>query len=481
MGCACGRRHLVVFMTFLGMLISIGSREVFTMVVTHLLGLDEAKGGIIKLKCCNNSYTNFHQNWPSENRILFQTYYFVGTIFTQVPGGILAARFSPRRVCGVAVFLTSVLTIAIRFALQYQSWLVSLIRILQGIIEGAIVPSFNGIIAAWAPKSEKSVLVTISYSGAYLSAAVAAITSGMLICKVSWGSALFVYGAVGVLWSLIWLCAIHDSPASCPGISDREKELFRSEGHHSRPGSNIHFHVCCILALTLRLEEIYENIGIWSSIPHVMMTVVVVSGGFTVDALIKRKIVSTTIARKTAETIGFGVESGCLLALGLAPHLSKGAGIAILCVGVGVSGIAISGYQVNPLDLAPRYASVLTGIARLGTIGSVISTVIAEQLPGRTHKPSDWKIVFIVAGSLHLAGVLYYLVFASGKRQTWAGDDLTLSVEHRGHMQNVVEENAAGYDSDDEKESLLSKSLRVERLADDSDEYEEPSWFMNTI
>jgi hypothetical protein len=35
-----------------------------------------------------------------------------------------------------------------------------------------------------------------------------------------------------------------------------------------------------------------------------MMTVVVICGGFTVDALIKRNIVSTTVARKTAETIG---------------------------------------------------------------------------------------------------------------------------------------------------------------------------------
>lgn len=511
MGCVCGRRHLVVFMTFLGLLLSIGSREVFTMVVTHVLGIDTAEGGIIQMHCYNNSHTYFRQPWSSENVFLFQTYFFVGTIFTQLPGGILAAKFSPRRVSGVATLLTSILTIAIKFALEYRPWLVFLIRILQGLIEGPIVPSFNGVIAAWAPKSEKSVLVTISYSGAYISAAVAAITSGMLLCRVSWGSALFIYGTVGVLWSVIWLFCIHDSPASCPGISDAEKELFRQEGHHSRPGSRTAFRdipwrkiftslplsaifvaAFCrnwIFALLLTqipsyFKDVYKmesgEIGVWSAIPHVVMTVVVISGGITVDALIRRGVVSTTVARKAAETIGFGVESGCLLALGLANHLKPEVAIIILCVGVGVSGIAISGYQVNPLDLAPRYASVLTGIARLGTIGSIISTVIAVRLPGRTHDAKDWKTVFVVAGSLHLAGVLYYLIFASGKRQSWAGDDHLLAVNERGDLPHVAEESVS-YDSDSETESLLSKSLKVERIANYSDEIEEPSWFMNTI
>ncbi|XP_060579824.1 vesicular glutamate transporter 3-like isoform X2 [Ruditapes philippinarum] len=508
MSCICGRRHLVVFMTFIGMLISIGSREVFTMVVTHLLGIDVTEGGLIKnLVCLNTSATNFHQDWPSKYIFLFQTYYFVGTIFTQIPGGILAARFLPRRVVGVAIFLTSLLTIALRFALQYQSWLVFLIRVVQGIVEGAIVPSFNGVISLWAPKSEKSVLITISYSGAYLSAAVAAVTSGMMICRISWGSALFLYGGIGVVWSLVWLCCIHDGPSCCPGMSDREKELFQSEGRLARPGQNFSeipwkkiltslplsailvasFCRNWIFALLLTqipsyFKDVYRmpaaEVGIWSAAPHVMMTVVVICGGFTVDALIKRNIVSTTVARKTAETIGFGVESGCLLALGLLTNLTDRSAIAILCVGVGVSGIAISGYQVNPLDLAPRYVSVLTGIARLGTIGSVISTVIAVKVTGEPNQSKDWRTIFLVAGALHLAGVIYYLIFASGRRQTWAGDDLTQSVG-TDHMHDVAGEE--DYDSDDESSPLLTKSMRVERIAVYSEEFDEPSWFMNTI
>ena len=82
-----------------------------------------------------------------------------------------------------------------------------------------------------------------------------------------------------------------------------------------------------------------------------------------------------------------------------------------------------------------------------------------------------------------MAGVVYYLLFASGKRQTWAGDDLTQSVgtDHMEHVAGDDEDRETGYDSDEDSSPLLTKSMRVERLAIYSEEFDEPSWFMNTI
>ena len=38
------------------------------------------------------------------------------------------------------------------------------------------------------------------------------------------------------------------------------------------------------------------------------------------------------------------------------------------------------GFKVNPVDLAPQYASVLTGIVRSGVLGASISTALAGAL-----------------------------------------------------------------------------------------------------
>lgn len=516
MACVCGIRHLVVFMTFVGMLLTIGSRSVFTMVIAHVMGSQSSSEGLIHMTCLNTSAKYMHTDWPASDAYNFQTAYFAGYIVTQLPGGILAARFSPRRVCGVCALVTSLLVIALKFALHYQPWLVYLIRVLQGLVEGPIIPSFNGMVASWAPKSEKSVMITISYAGAYLSAAVANILSGILICKLSWpGAALIVYGCAGVVWSIVWLCALYDSPSGCPCVGEREKALFNKDDHHSRPGAGVKFSeipwrkiltslplsaivvaafcrnwifALLVTQIPLFYKNVYDmspdNIGLWSALPHVMMTVVVIAGGFVVDALIKHKVLSTTAARKTAETLGFGVESVCFLVLGLVPGLSPTHAIVVICVGVAVSGFAISGYQPNPLDIAPRYCSVLTGIVRLGTIGAVISAAIAGKVASG-HTWNDWRTIFIVAGSLHLAGVIYYLIFASGNRQPWAEEDQTLLVRRNQPLTHAASYNSLpasiAYDSDDEKESLLTKSLRVEQMAYDSDEFEGASWFMNTI
>ena len=38
------------------------------------------------------------------------------------------------------------------------------------------------------------------------------------------------------------------------------------------------------------------------------------------------------------------------------------------------------GFKVNPVDLAPQYSSVLTGIVRSGVLGASISTALAGAL-----------------------------------------------------------------------------------------------------
>lgn len=73
---------------------------------------------------------------------------------------------------------------------------------------------------------------------------------------------------------------------------------------------------------------------------------------------------------------------------------------------------------------------------------------------------------------------MYYLIFASGERQAWDEYDQILHVQTDQPAEN--NEPVAEEYSYDEKESLLSKTLRVERVSC-IDELEESSWFLSTI
>ena len=70
----------------------------------------------------------------------------------------------------------------------------------------------------------------------------------------------------------------------------------------------------------------------------------------------------------------------------------KGVAIAALITAVGCSGFAISGFNVNHLDIAPRYASILMGISNgVGTFSGMICPITTEQI---TKDHSTEELIF---------------------------------------------------------------------------------------
>jgi ACS family sodium-dependent inorganic phosphate cotransporter-like MFS transporter 6/7/8 len=58
---------------------------------------------------------------------------------------------------------------------------------------------------------------------------------------------------------------------------------------------------------------------------------------------------------------GFGGEAIFLVVVGCTRD--RATAVIALIIAVGCSGFAISGFNVNHLDIAPRYASILMGIS----------------------------------------------------------------------------------------------------------------------
>lgn len=50
------------------------------------------------------------------------------------------------------------------------------------------------------------------------------------------------------------------------------------------------------------------------------------------------------------------------------------------------------GYRVNPVDLSPQYASVLTGVSRSGQLGATVSTGLAGALRQKVSHLHTLKI-----------------------------------------------------------------------------------------
>lgn len=439
-------------MGFLGLLLNVGFRTVFSIVLTHVAHPNVSKTDDGMFLNCTTPGTSrdWQVDWSQETVYLMWVAYFVGSLITQIPGGILASRFSATRVCSLMILASSVMFIVLPFLAKVHSGYVFFIRTLQGLVEGGSVPALAGVVSAWAPKTERSRLLTIAYAGAYLSPAVGMITTGLCVCRVSWDSIFFIYGGLGVAWFVVWTIFVYENPDCHPNLSEEEKELFRQQGPRVRQGNSqvmraipwrsiltslpvlaVFIGAFCrnlIFSMLITQQPQYfkdsfkfniGEIGLLSAVPNVLMTVIVITGGVMVDKLITANMVGRTAGRKIAQTVGFGTEAICLGCLYFVSDWHTA--MVLLCVGVGLSGFAISGYQVNPLDLSPQYAAVLTGIGRMGTVGSVVSTLAAAKLANNTMR--RWQEIFLVAGIIHLVGVVLYDLMASGHVQPWDTPD----------------------------------------------------------
>lgn len=79
----------------------------------------------------------------------------------------------------------------------------------------------------------------------------------------------------------------------------------------------------------------------------------------------------------------------------------QGTAVTALTLGVAFSGFAISGYNVNHLDIAPRYASILMGLSNgIGTIAGIICPIVIDHIT-KNQVGEQWKDVSLLLRHYH--------------------------------------------------------------------------------
>ncbi|XP_061629079.1 vesicular glutamate transporter 3 [Phyllopteryx taeniolatus] len=477
----CGglpKRYIIAILSGLGFCISFGIR--------CNLGV-----AIVEMVNNNTAFVNGTEvlqkaefNWDPETVGLIHGSFFWGYIITQIPGGFISNKLSANRVFGAAIFLTSVLNMFIPSAARVHYGCVMFVRILQGLVEGVTYPACHGMWSKWAPPLERSRLATTSFCGSYSGAVIAMPLAGVMVQYIGWPSVFYIYGVFGILWYVLWLLLAYGSPAVHPTITDEERTYIESTIgetiHHqsvtqkfktpwrrfftSMPVYAIIVANFCrswtfyllLISQPAYFEEVFgfpiSKVGILSAVPHMVMTIVVPVGGQLADFLRSNKIMTTTNVRKLMNCGGFGMEATLLLVVGFS-H-TRAVAISFLVLAVGFSGFAISGFNVNHLDIAPRYASILMGISNgVGTLSGMVCPLIVGALT--IHKTRlEWQNVFVIASMVHYTGVIFYAIFASGEQQDWANPEST-SEEKRG----FVEEDELAEECELNSESMTAPKI----------------------
>ncbi|XP_055385994.1 vesicular glutamate transporter 1 [Condylostylus longicornis] len=434
--CPClPARFTIAVMACIGFMISFGMR---------------CNMSAAKLKLEKGNGTLFF-NWTAATESHVDSSFFWGYLITQIPGGFIASKFAANKIFGLAIVSSASLHLFVPFAMELlRGHIVIWVRVLQGIFEGVTYPACHGIWRFWAPPLERSRLATLAFSGSYAGVVVGLPLSGILAQNFTYGAPFYAYGIFGITWYLFWLWLCFENPRKHPTISIPElkyieKSLGEVSTHTTMPSLKTtpwnemmrsmpvyaiivanfcrswNFYLLVLYQsafLNHKFGYKVEEAGFVGSIPHLIMTIIVPFGGMLADYLRKNNILTTTTVRKLFNCGGFGMEG--LFFLVVAHAKTPAGAVTALTFGVAFSGFAISGYNVNHLDIAPRYASILMGLSN--GIGTFAGVIVPYAIEGLIHADPKgcWTTVFTIAATVHLIGCTFYGVFASGELQPWA-------------------------------------------------------------
>src|SRR5690606_31074845 len=88
-------------------------------------------------------------------------------------------------------------------------------------------PGSAKVVSEWFPKKERALAFGIFNTGSSIGAVIAPPLIALIIATWNWRWTFFIFGAVGLIWAVIWLM-IYAIPAKSRFVTDEERALIEA-------------------------------------------------------------------------------------------------------------------------------------------------------------------------------------------------------------------------------------------------------------
>jgi ACS family glucarate transporter-like MFS transporter len=329
----------------------------------------------------------------------------LGYALFQVPSGILADRYGPRKILTAVVTFWSFFTALTAAAQGYISMLVC--RFLFGAGEAGAFPGCARAVYSWIPMSERGLMQGVTFSGARIGAALTLPVVAWLVREFGWRSSFVVLGVIGVAWAIFWHWWFRDDPEQHASISETEKQLILRTRQQAVSGnevipplttarlfgsrnvwllmaqyfcSNFTFFFC-LTWLFPYLKSRYQlgmvEAGFYAAAPPLAGAIGNWTAGAVIDWIYRRG--KWTASRRAPAMVGFFLAATGLLA---SMHMETALG-AIICLSVAVFGadMTIAPSWTVCIDIARKNAGTVSGTMNMaGNLGSFLTALAFPYL-----------------------------------------------------------------------------------------------------
>lgn len=363
--------------------------------------------------------------------------FLIGYAGFQLPAGVLAARFGPRRVLSLGVIwwgVATALTAALPSTMAHAVVLLMAIRFLLGAGEAVIYPAANQFVARWVPQGERGFVNGLIFAGVGAGSGLTPPLLTWLIVAHGWRSAFWFSTAVGLVAGAVWWWFSRDAPEDHPGVSRTElREIQQGIGFVPRATGGTHEPISWRAIFSRRdlaaLVAGYFAFGYiawvffswfflymaqvrgfnmkssarFAMLPFLCMTVFSLVGGWLSDRLTKRY--GLRVGRCYLASFSLAV-TAVFLVFGSQVASPTLAGL-ILAGGAGALYLSQSTFWSVSIDIAGRSSGVFSSVVNMGgQLGGALTASLTPWIAARY----GWTASFAVAAALAVVGALCWLV-----------------------------------------------------------------------
>lgn len=343
-----------------------------------------------------------------------------------IPAGIFTAWAGARVALLIANVVWSALTLAIPFA--GGAGLLSTLRFALGGFQAVDMPASVTAFRNWFPTAERARANSALLAGVYLGPIVGAPLTAWLVGAYGWRAAFIAFGGLGIVSAILWWFLFRDTPQTHPAVSDEERALIaRGQAGDDAPRAKaslaalvarpafwaIGIQGVCTGAVmgffntwlpTYLMQErgvALKSLGFFSSLPWMILLLVVFAASAAEDAVLKRTG-SMWLARVPAAILGFAIAA---TGLWLAAHTAAtAAALGLLALGLGGMGFVQASTWSTIQEIGGSNTSILTAWNGMLTNGAAALGPLL--MAGLVTKQGNWVNALSDVALVALAGGL---------------------------------------------------------------------------
>jgi len=344
----------------------------------------------------------------------------------EIPGGFLGDWMGPRRVLMRIVIWWSTFTAVTGSVWSLRSLATS--QFLFGAGEAGCFPNLTKAFTTWLPRQERVRAQGIMWLSARWGGAFTPPLVVWLMGLVGWRHTFQIFGALGLIWAVIFYLWYRDNPQDNPKLNSAERELLResatmASGHGDVPWRRLltspqvwllcwqyfflsygwYFYITWLPSYLREARHLTIQSSAWVGVLPLFCGGIGNPTSVLAGSLLVKFTHDVARTRRIMAYIGFAGASGFLL---LSTRVDDPL-LAMISIGLAsfCNDLVMPGAWAAAMDVGGTHAGTVSGCMNMwGNVGGAICPLAIGYMLKWTDQ--NWNLTFYVSAALYLMGIV---------------------------------------------------------------------------